>query len=199
MENIDRLVVAVTGSPGVGKTTIAHLLAERLKALHVDLSKLALERGLVEEWDEERKTAVVNLEAVRREVEGLLERHRRIVIEGHYAHDIAPRGSWVFVLRRAPWRLKDELEERGYHEEKVRENVEAELLDICLSEAVESHGAERIHEIDTTDKTAEEVVEEIIEVLKGRRPRRIGVADWLEKPEAKTLLEWLRGISNQEP
>ena len=197
MEGRRRLIIAITGSPGVGKTTIARLLAKRLKALHIDLSKLAIERGLVEEWDGRRETAVVDIESVRREVERLLKSHGRVVVEGHYAHDVVPGDAWIFVLRREPWRLREELEHRGYGEGKVKENVEAELLDICLSEAVESHGAERIHEIDTTDKTAEEVVEEMIEVVEGRRPRRIGVVDWLGRPEAKNLLEWLRDVSHR--
>jgi len=196
-EGGSRLIVAITGSPGVGKTTISRLLAERLEARHIDLSKLALEEGLVEEWDAERDTAIVDIEAVRREIEKLQRRYERLIIEGHYAHDVAPRGSWIFVLRRAPWRLRDELEERGYDAEKVGENVEAELLGVCLSEAVETHGSERVHEVDTTDKTPQEIVEEIYEVLRGVRPPRIGVVDWLDRPEAKQLLEWLGDVSHR--
>jgi len=196
-ERRGRLIIAITGSPGVGKTTISHLLAERLKARHIDLSKLALEEGLVEEWDEERDTAIVDIKAVKRRVERLQRRYGRLIIEGHYAHDVAPKGSWIFVLRRAPWRLRDELEERGYDAGKVRENVEAELLDICLSEAIETHGSGRVHEVDTTDKTPQEIVEEIYEVLRGVRPPRIGVVDWLGRPEAKQLLEWLEDVSHR--
>lgn len=197
VESSERLIIAVTGSPGVGKTTIARLLSERIGALHIDLSRLAVERGLVEGWDEERETAIVDLEAVRREVRRLLQRYERILVEGHYAHDVVPRGSWILVLRRAPWRLKEELQERGYPAEKVRENVEAELLDICLSEAVETHGEERVHEVDTTDRTTLEVVGEMEKVLRGEKPNRVGAVDWLGMPEARMLLEWLRDVPHR--
>lgn len=197
METSERLVIAITGSPGVGKSTVAHLLSERLGALHIDLSKLPMEEGFVEDWDERRETAIVELEAVKEEMRRLLERHEKVIVEGHYAHDVVPPGSWIFVLRRAPWRLREELERRDYPPEKVRENVEAELLDICLCEAVETHGAERVHEVDTTNRTMMEVVREIEEVVWEMRPVRIRSVDWLSRPEAETLLEWLRDVSRR--
>ncbi len=185
-----RKVILLTGVPGVGKTTIAALLSERLKGVHVNLSELALAEGLVTGYDSIRKTSIVDLErTTTRLMEIIREGRDPLVIEGHFSQDVVSpeRVSNVFVLRRAPWRLKDELESRGYNPEKVKENVEAELLDICLVEAIEAYGKEKVCELDTTGIKPDEIIETITSVLRGERSCEIGI-DWLSHPEAKELL-----------
>ena len=185
-----RKVILLTGVPGVGKTTIASLLSERLNGVHVNLSELALAEGLVTGYDSIRKTSIVDLErTTTRLMEIIREGRDPLVIEGHFSQDVVSpeRVSNVFVLRRAPWRLKDELESRGYNPEKVKENVEAELLDICLVEAIEAYGKEKVCELDTTGIKPDEIIETITSVLRGERSCEIGI-DWLSHPEAKELL-----------
>ncbi|MBA7476814.1 AAA family ATPase [archaeon] len=185
-----RKVILLTGVPGVGKTTIAALLSERLKGVHVNLSELALAEGLVTGYDSIRETSIVDLErTTTRLMEIIREGRDPLVIEGHFSQDVVSpeRVSNVFVLRRAPWRLKDELESRGYNPEKVKENVEAELLDVCLVEAIEAYGKEKVCELDTTDVEANEIIETITSVLRGERSCEVGI-DWLSHPEARELL-----------
>ncbi len=185
-----RKVILLTGVPGVGKTTIAALLSERLKGVHVNLSELALAEGLVTGYDSIRETSIVDLErTTTRLMEIIQEGRDPLVIEGHFSQDVVSpeRVSNVFVLRRAPWRLKDELESRGYNPEKVKENVEAELLDVCLVEAIEAYGKEKVCELDTTDVEANEIIETITAVLRGERSCEIGI-DWLSHPESRELL-----------
>lgn len=185
-----RKVILLTGVPGVGKTTIAALLSERLKGVHVNLSELALAEGLVTGYDSIRKTSIVDLERMTTRLMEIIQEGRdTLVIEGHFSQDVVSpeRVSNVFVLRRAPWRLKDELESRGYNPEKVKENVEAELLDVCLVEAIEAYGKEKVCELDTTDVEANEIIETITAVLRGERSCEIGI-DWLSHPESRELL-----------
>ncbi|UCH58000.1 MAG: hypothetical protein JSV18_03620, partial [Candidatus Bathyarchaeota archaeon] len=142
--------------------------------------------------DEERETSIVDLEILTERLAALLERHETpMVVEGHYACDAVPSNlvSHAFVLRKAPWRLREELAARGYAEEKVRENVEAELVDVCLVEAVEALGPELVCEIDATDRPPAEVAEEILSIVQGRGPCRRGEIDWLAHPESRGLLE----------
>jgi adenylate kinase len=185
-----RKVILITGVPGVGKTTIASLLSERLKGVHVDLSELALAEGLVTGYDSKRETSIVDLERAKTRLMEIIDEGKDpLVIEGHFSQDIVPPDgvSTVFVLRRAPWRLKGELETRGYNPEKVKENVEAELLDVCLIEAIEAYGKEKVCELDTTGIEANDIIETITSVLRGERSCEIGI-DWLSHPEAQELL-----------
>jgi len=188
-----RLVVVLTGVPGVGKTTVAEMLAARLQGKHIDLSDLAESEGLITGWDEERKTGLADLKGIRERISEVLASEKTLVIEGHFASDVVPpeATSHVFVLRRAPWKLKEELLARDYGGGKVRENVEAELLDVCLLEAVEAYGPGRVCEVDTTDREPGDVVEEISSIIKRDRPCRLGWIDWLGRVEAEQLLgEW---------
>jgi adenylate kinase len=187
----DRLVLIVTGVPGVGKTTVARLLAGRIGGVYFNLSDVAENEGLITEFDEVRGTSIVDLEGMKARLTQIIEGGSGAqIFDGHYAPDVVPQEAvtFAFVLRRAPWRLKEELAARGYPEEKVMENVEAELLDVCLVEAIESLGEERVCEVDTTASTPEEVVEELMAVVRGLRPCRRRIVDWLGHPESMGLL-----------
>lgn len=175
----------------MGKTTVARGLAELLGGVHVDLSELALKESLLTGYDEARETSVVNLDGLSQRVSQLIEDEvGTLVIEGHFSQDVVPPHSVsiAFVLRRAPWVLKEELEARGYSPDKVRENVESELVDICLTETAEKQGVDRICEVDTTHRTPREVVELMMAVAQGREPCRYGHVDWLSYEEARELL-----------
>ncbi len=175
----------------MGKTTVARLLCERIGGVYFNLSELAENEGLITGFDETRGTSIVDLEGLKARVAQFIETDSdNLIFDGHYAPDVVPQEavSLAFVLRRAPWRLREELTARGYSEEKVIENVEAELLDVCLVEAIESLGEERVCEVDTTASTPEEVVEELIAVIWGLKPCRRKIVDWLGHPESRELI-----------
>jgi adenylate kinase len=188
----EKRVLLVTGVPGVGKTTVAKLLADRMLCVYINLSDLAENEGLITGFDEIRGTSIVDLEEMKKRLARIIDvGSGAMIFDGHYAPDVISRevDSLAFVLRRAPWNLREELAARGYSEEKVRENVEAELLDVCLVEAIESLGSERVCEVDTTGKTPQEVVDEVMSTIRGSKPCRRGIVDWLGHPESRELLE----------
>jgi adenylate kinase len=194
----EKRVLLVTGVPGVGKTTVAKLLADRMRGAHINLSDLAENEGLITGFDEIRGTSIVDLEGMKKRLARIIDAGSgSMIFDGHYAPEVISRevDSFAFVLRRAPWKLKEELAARGYPEEKVRENVEAELLDVCLVEAIESLDAERVCEVDTTDKTPHEVVDEVMSTIRGSKPCRRGIVDWLGHPESRGLLEGPEGCT----
>jgi len=187
-----RNVILISGVPGVGKTTVSRLLAERIGSPLVNVSHLAERENLTTGSDSLRETSVVDLDKMRERLSTIVKESKGpVIVEGHFAHDVVPpeEVSHAFVLRRAPWRLREELEARGYPEGKVWENVEAELVDVCLVEAVKALGSERVCEIDTTDRPPTEVVEEIASVIRGITPCARRRVDWLDRDETKKMLE----------
>jgi len=68
------------------------------------------------------------------------------------------------------------------------ENLQAEIIDVCLGEAVEVH-AGRVCELDVTGKAVEEVVGEIVDVLEKRKSCFVGAVDWMGTLESEGILD----------
>lgn len=162
--------VAVTGTPGVGKTTATEGLSTDLDVLH--LNDLVREAGLTEGTDEARGSLVVDLEAVSARLEG----REDLLVESHVAHHLDV--DRAIVLRCRPDVLEARLLERGDGEAKAAENAEAEALDVILSETVEGHGVDVTYEIDTTDRSVDAVRSDVEAVLAGDRRPSAGTVDF---------------------
>jgi adenylate kinase len=173
-------VIAVSGTPGTGKTEFAKKLAEKLGAELIDLNTL-IERSGIYELDKEG-TRVTDPEVLGREFARMAKDvSGQLVVEGLLAH-LLPKEklTHVVVLRTRPEVLKERLKERGYPGKKLRDNLEAEALDIILWEAVQAHGEDRVYEIDTTELTTEKTVNLLQDALEGKISLRPGKIDWLE-------------------
>jgi len=182
----------VTGTPCVGKTSVASLLASHLHAEHIDLARLVEREKLTSGVDRARGTLIADVIRLSRRVQQLREkRGGNVVIDGHYAVDVvsAEDVRQVFVLRRDPKELRSLMEARGFKGKKLWENLAAEILDVCLCDAVRACGRDKVCEIDATGKSVEEVVEEIASVLEGKQPCTVGIVDWLGKLELENRLD----------
>jgi len=160
-------LIAITGTPGTGKSTVAEVLRKRGYVV-LSVNEIAEEFGCVEE--EEDGVKIIDLGCL-----GKIEVDADFV-EGHLSHHLNAQA--VIVLRCRPDVLYKRLVEKGWGEEKIRENVEAELIDYILVEALEKH--ENVHEIDTTNLTPEEVADKIEEILKGKKYPP-GNVDWISE------------------
>lgn len=186
----------ITGTPGVGKTAVSHSLASKLKAIHIDLTKLIKQEKLTSGVDKTRKTLIADMKKVSERVQDIIKSYEQdIIIDGHYSMNVLPAKNvyLAFVLRRDPKELKKTMETREFKNRKLWENLAAEILDVCLWDAVRACGADKVCEINVTSKTIEEVVEEIVAVLEEKRKCRVGIVDWLGKLEKEGRLnEFLR-------
>ena len=55
----------------------------------------------------------------------------------------------------------------------------SEILGVSFYDALQTFGRDKITELDTTNKVPEEVAQEIILFLEGKKTRKIGAPDWL--------------------
>lgn len=187
-----RKIIVLTGVPGVGKTAIADIIAGRINGVHIELSNLADVENIIDSRDDLRNTEIVDLDRIRIHLTQIHDASNGpMIIEGHFASDVVPKewASFIFVLRRAPWVLRKELESRGYGDDKIRENLDAELVGVSLSDAIEAYEPDGICEIDTTARNLEEIADEIVSIVKGENKCHHGHIDWLGHDECRRLLE----------
>ena len=180
----------------MGKTTVSQILASKLDALCIGITELVKKEKLITSTDEVRRTLIADTEKLSKRLQEILEKSEgNIIIEGHYAVDVVSKKevNTVFVLRRDPTELMDVLEKRGFEGKKLWENLAAEILDVCLLDALSACESDKVCEIDVSGKTVEAVVEEMMLVLEKKKTCRSGIVDWLGKLEAEGQLgEFLR-------
>lgn len=56
---------SISGTPGVGKSSLSSLLAEKTNLKYFDISKFAIEHECIKEYDDEYKSSVLNEDKVR--------------------------------------------------------------------------------------------------------------------------------------
>jgi adenylate kinase len=187
-------VILIIGSPCVGKTTVSKQLANKLNALHIDLNELAIKEKLTVGTDNERDTLIADDAKLSRRVHQIIRQKgqvQNIIIDGHYATDVVPieKITKVFVLRRNPKELEKLMRKRGYKGRKIGENLAAEILDICLDDALKSVSVGKVCEIDVTGKGTAEVANEVVSILNNSKPCTVGIVDWLGKLEQEKSLD----------
>ena len=190
---MNKRVILITGTPCVGKTTIARQLSKKLDALYINLTELAEKENLTLGQDKERKTTIIDENKMRRKIRETIDTTEKnnVIIDGHYVAAVVPKSrvSHVFVLRRNPMELREFMEKCGFQGPKLWENLASEILDVCLVEALREHEKEKVCELDVTGKTVEDIVAEISAVLDSRKKCRVGCVDWLGMLETQGVLD----------
>ena len=164
--------VAVTGTPGTGKSTATAMLEGEYDVIHLN-DRIKADDDLWTERDADRDTLVADLDAVRDDLGDWSG-----VLDSHLAHRFDVER--VVVLRCHPETIESRLEARGESPETAAENAESEALDVILSEAVDGHGVENVYEIDATDRDPEAVADAIRAAIEGEREPSAGTVNFMD-------------------
>ncbi len=154
--------VIVTGTPGTGKTALSKKLAKKLNYIHIDVDKLISKHRLHEGYDRKRRTKIVDtrklnrflIEYIKKFNENTLlsnyeKKYNGIIIDSHISHHFPKKYiDLCIVLKCSIKDLNKRLKRKNFHKQKIQENLQAEIFDVCLNEAKEQK--HKVVVVDTT-------------------------------------------------
>ena len=149
-------ILAVTGTPGTGKTAIAKKLSLVLHYEYISGSELIKTAKLARGYDKKRRVPIVEASLFTREVLKLAKSiaktgKKGVIVDSHMSHFLPSKRVFACIVASCSLKtLARRLTKRGYSSSKLRENLDSEIFDICLTEALEM--GHNVVKVDTTQK-----------------------------------------------
>ncbi|MBN1923659.1 MAG: AAA family ATPase [Nanoarchaeota archaeon] len=163
--------VLVTGTPGTGKTTNARKIAYALKLPYYNVTTIInTHPSVIEKMEKGVRVISPKLKTVLKRV-----LPDDFVIDTHLI-EYVPDYDVLVILRCEPKELKKRLKERSYSEEKIKENLEVEILDYFTQKAE----TKKVVEIDTSKDSSEDNTKKIVKMIKGKKWNK-GAVTWHQK------------------
>ncbi|MBI5391931.1 adenylate kinase family protein [Candidatus Woesearchaeota archaeon] len=133
--------ILVTGSVGSGKTTVSKLLAKKLRWTYIDVNLIIKKNPfVVTGFDTKRDSKIIDTIKLSKVLASLiLKSSKNLIIDSHLSHYVPAQYANLCIVTKCSLKtLRKRLKKRKYTTAKIQENVEAEIFDVCLIEALES-------------------------------------------------------------
>ncbi|KAG6846006.1 hypothetical protein H0H87_011054 [Tephrocybe sp. NHM501043] len=170
-------VIVITGTPGTGKSTHAHILANEspIPLEHINVGEWVKEKDLYDKYDQEWQSYTVNEDRLLDQLEPIVSKGG-VILDWHTCEVYPERwADLVVVLRCDHTKLWERLEKRGYPLKKIQENNEAEIMQVVLEEARSSYPEEIVVELSSEGtEDLETNIARIVEWIEIWRKEHVG-------------------------
>jgi adenylate kinase len=139
------MLICISGTPGTGKTTLAKIISEELGFPVLDVKKFIKSKKISEGYDKKRECEIVDTKKLVKEIVNEIKKVKSekfvdgIIVDSHLSHYLPKRYVDMCIITKCGLKeLNKRLKKRKYSKTKIRENLDAEIFDICLNEAKEN-------------------------------------------------------------
>ena len=186
------MLIAITGTPGTGKSILCDYLEKKGYTI-LRLNEIALKNDFISGFDKKRNCYIIDVDKLSKYIKDKYGDNKEIIfLDSHFSH-LLENLDKIIILRTNPSELKKRLIKKKWKEEKIRENLEAEILDIIPVETLEKYPVARVYEIDTTDKKPQEIANIVHNIIYGKfknnKGYRVGKINWLNENNIALLNE----------
>jgi adenylate kinase len=193
------LKVVITGTPGVGKHTVAESLSIVMGNIPIlDINGIILSENLLTTSSENDKDKEVDIQKSYEFLTLLLskEEFQNSIIVGHLAPYVinSQLVDFVVILRRSPYELKKIYQERCYSDSKTRDNINAEILGILSYDASKNFEFSKLSEWENSSNLSpSSVAQSIYDICFDAKLRSFGLIDWISLIQSDSeMLKYLK-------
>lgn len=190
--------IVITGTPGVGKHTVAESLSNFLDNPSIlDINKIIFSENLLTISSHDAEGLEVDTDRTRDHFSLILSegKSQNSIIVGHLAPYVIDSKlvDLVIILRRSPYELKKIYDERSYSPSKTKDNMNAEILGIISYDSSKTFEFSKLSElINSINILPSLSAQKIITMISNEKLRSFGEVDWLSLVQTDpAMLEYL--------
>ncbi|HJN56726.1 MAG: adenylate kinase family protein [Candidatus Woesearchaeota archaeon] len=156
--------IIVTGSVGTGKTGLSKKISKKLNFQYLDVNEIIKKYNIPEGYDKKRKSKIIDVSKLNKALIKEISNFKRIIknnkqipiknskikndkkikngiiIDSHLSHYLPTKYVDLCIVAKCNLKvLEKRLKKRKYSVKKIRENLDAEIFDVCLNEAKENN------------------------------------------------------------
>ncbi len=143
-------ILVLSGTPGTGKSTLAKLLEKKIALERLDLHDYYKE--ISTRYNRQKRCYDIDMnkleKLVRARIKEIDQKKGGLIIDSHIAHLLPKKIVDLCLILTCTdlKKLEKRLIKRKYSKKKIRENLDAEIFQVCLTEA-----QEKGHQVITLD------------------------------------------------
>lgn len=161
--------ILIAGTPGVGKTTLAKLIAQKTGIAHIDITQFVKDNKLYQSFDEKLDTLVFDEDTAAKRLADHLKSLGSFIVDTH--SPVVAEGvvfNCIFHVVCDIGEIGRRLEQRGYSEYKIQKNIECEVFNVIGEELEETFDSKiyKINGSEVPNEDAEYTSEDVFKLLR---------------------------------